>query len=192
MKKIVTWALYAVVMLASDWALAHESGTPQLGEHELKTLIYQSINVTLLVLGLIYFARKPVQKYFEQKRDSFLQIALKAQSAKEQAENDRIDIEVRLTKLKSTSEETLSKAKAEAAELKKQLIAEAEALSQRMKAEAQSTVRVEIERAKASLRTQMIAGAASLAEGELGKKMTPELQSQLAGDFISGLSEVRQ
>jgi F-type H+-transporting ATPase subunit b len=192
MKKLGSLFLLALITLASEWALAHEAGTPQLGDHELKTLIYQSINVTLLIVGLIYFVRKPVQKYFEQKRDSFLQVALKAQSAKEQAENDRIDIEVRLTKLKNTSEETLSKAKAEAAELKKQLIAEAEALSLRMKAEAQSTVRVEIERAKASLRAQMIAGAAALAEAELGNKMTPELQSQLAGDFISGLSEVRQ
>ena len=184
--------LFSILIIASALASAHEAGgEPNLGPHELATLRAQIFNVVLMFAGLIYFDRKPIKDFFAQKRTVFLEVAQKAQAAKEEAVRGRMEIEVRLSKLQSTTEESISRARAEAAELKKQLILEAQALSQRMRAEAQATAKHELERAKHSLRLQMIMGAQQQAQAELEKKLTPEDQKRLEGDFISGLQEVR-
>ena len=185
-------SLILAILMTALVAKAHEgAGEPTLGEHELKTLIYQSINVFILVAGLFYFIRKPVKDFFAQKRVGFLDVAKRAHEAQQKAAQERVEIEVRLSKLQNTQEESVSRARAEAAELKRQLILEAEALSQRMKLEAQATAKSEIERAKQALRLQMITGSLELAEKHLQEKLTQEDQSRFEKEFIANLQEVR-
>jgi F-type H+-transporting ATPase subunit b len=184
--------LISCILIASVLASAHEAGgEPNLGPHELSTLKAQIFNVVLMFAGLVYFVRKPIKAFFAEKRTVFLEVAQKAQAAKEDAIRGRMEIEVRLSKLQSTTEESISRARAEAAELKNQLILEAQALSLRMRAEAQATAKHELERAKQNLRIQMISGAKQMAQAELEKKLTPEDQKRLEGEFITGLQEVR-
>jgi len=174
--------------------MAQASGGEQGSGHDaipVQTLIYQTINVTILFAGLIYFLKNPIKNFFLDKKTLFLSASEKAQAARAAAEQEHIEIQVRLTKLESTTDESISRARAEAADLKKQLIEEAHIISKRIKSEAESAARLEIEKAKNHLREQMIAESVKLTRTQLNTKVSSEDHKRLQGDFIESIRAVQ-
>jgi F-type H+-transporting ATPase subunit b len=161
-----------------------------LDEQTLKTIVYQIINVGALIAGLIYFLRKPTREFFKSKKETFVATARKSQEARQAAENERMQIQVRLNKLESTTEESLGRAKAEAAEMRTQMLVEAESISRRIREEANSAARLEVERAKNYLREQMIIDATALSRTQM-QKVTTEDHQRLQGAFIDNIQAVR-
>ncbi|MCE3009408.1 MAG: ATP synthase F0 subunit B [Proteobacteria bacterium] len=156
------------------------------------TVAAQAFNVSLLFGGLFYFLRTPVKNFFANKKTNFVSAAEKSQAARKAAEDERMEIQVRLTKLESTADETISRARAEASDMKKQLIAEAKNLSEKLRQEAQAAAKIEIEKAKNSLRSAMIQDAAKLAREEIGTKLSGEDHSRLQGQFIQNIQAVHK
>ncbi len=175
-----------LILILSQAALAAEHGTAHEGI-PTRTVIYQLINFTLLIGGLIYFLREPVGKYFHDKRADYLNAASKAETARKAAEAERMEMQIRLTELESTADESVTKARIEAAEMKKQLLAEAEALSKRIREEAEISAKFESERAKNQLRENLIKESIELAKAQLGSKVTVEDHQRLQEEFISNI-----
>lgn len=148
---------------------------------------YQVVNVTILIVGLIYFTKDAAKKYFAERHHVFVVAAEKAQAARSQAEQEHTEIQVKLSKLESTAAESISRAKAEAAELKHQLVAEAEAASKKIKTEAEQAARLEIERAKNHLREQLIQDAVVAARTQLSQKVSSDDHQRLQGEFINNM-----
>ncbi len=74
---------FLTLIFISSLVFANESGHG--GGHDeipLKTIMYQTINVTILFAGLFYFLKNPVKTFFKEKKEQFLSSAEKAQSAK--------------------------------------------------------------------------------------------------------------
>lgn len=188
------YLLTSLIMTVSLAALAAEEH----GAHgealaiPVKLVTYQTINVVIMVIGLYYFLREPVRKYFADKRATYLSAAQKAESARKAAENERMQIEVRLSKLESTADESVARARAEAADMKKQLVAEAEALSKRIRDEAQESARIEIEKAKTHLREALIKESLEIAKAQVSSKLTADDHKRLQSDFISHIQAVQK
>lgn len=175
-------------------AFANEGGhgaAQGLDAHTIKTMIYQAINIAILVGALIYGLKASIKEFFKQKQASFLSTAEKAKAARVQAEEEHAQIKIQLTKLESTTHETISRARADAAQMRHQMLQEAEAMSKRIQQEAEQAAALEIAKAKASLRDQMIVQATILAEEALKQKVSTEDHKRLQGDFIRNVSEVR-
>jgi len=184
--------LFALVLLAAAFAgAAEEAHHEGLTAHEKSTIMYQTINVSLLVLGLIYFLREPVRTFFSDKRKAFQAAAEKAAQALQIAEDNRIAIEVRLNQLKGTADESLSRARAEAADMRNQMLKDAAEISARLQKEAKATAALETNKAREALRLQLITQAASLTEEFLEKKVTAADQSRLQGEFIDNIQTVQ-
>lgn len=166
-------------------------GSVGLDDQTIKTMIYQALNVFILVAALVYGLKSTVKDFFKQKKEVFLSTAKKAQSLKQQAEEEHAQIKVQLTKLESSATESISRARADAAEMKQQLIIEAQALSKRIQEEAELAARLEVTRAKNQLREQMIQQASLLASDQIVQKVSAEDHRRLQGDFIQNVSEVR-
>jgi F-type H+-transporting ATPase subunit b len=162
-----------------------------LDDHQVKVIIYQSINVTIMFIGLWYFLRKSVREHFQTKRNNFVVAAEKAQKMREAAEQERVEIQLRLSRLQSTADESVARARAEAADYKNALIAEAKEVSKRIKKEAEDTAIFEVERARNHLRAQMIKEATALAAGQMESKLTSEDQRRLQGEFIEHIQGVK-
>ena len=176
------------------WAQEH-GGHGEEGGHDgipTKIIIYQTINVVLLIIGMIYFLREPLKKYFQERRSLFLSEAKKAEAARKAAEQERMDIQVRLSKLESTADESIERARAEAADMKKQLIAEAEALSKRIREEAQEAARLEAEKAKNQIREALIKESLETARTQLTARVTPEDHQRLQSHFINNIQAVQK
>lgn len=193
MKQFMT--ITTLILAAAS--VAFGAGAEHGGEHgaihiPTKLITYQAINVIIMFAALIYFTRAGVRKFFEEKRATYLSAAQKAESARRAAEEEHNQIQVRLSKLENTADESVSRARAEAADMKKQLIAEAEALSKRIREEAEQSARMEIQRAKNQLREALIRDSVEAAKGQLGTKVSAEDQKRLQSDFISNIQAVQK
>ncbi len=180
-------------LLITSYALGSEHGVPHgLDEHTIKTIIYQSINVTILIAGLLYFLRHPVKEFFKNKKKAFEATAERALALRKTAEKEREEIQIKLSRLEGTADESLSRARAEAADMKKALIAEAHSLSKRIHEEAAAAAKLETEKAKNILREQMIKEAAIIAAKLMTEKLNQDDQKRLQGEFIEHIRAVRQ
>jgi F-type H+-transporting ATPase subunit b len=180
------------IVFYSQAFAAGGSGGHGLDEHAIKTIIYQAINVFVLFGGLIYFLKKPVQQHFKQKKESFIASASKAESARAAAESEHMQIQVKLTKLQNTADESISRAKAEAASVRNQMVAEAEAVSKRIKDEAAVAAKLEYEKAKARIRDLMLQEAIEASRAQLSSKVSNEDHARLQGNFINNMQAGQQ
>jgi F-type H+-transporting ATPase subunit b len=160
---------------------AHSEGIPY------KTIMFQAINLSMLVGLLVYLLKKPLKLFFTEKKQNFLKAAEKAEQIQKIAEQEHLQIKVRLTKLQSTSDESIAKARAEASDLKKQLIAEAQATAKRVELETKTTIELELTKAKQQLREQLIQEAILLSRSSISSKVSVEDHKRLEGDFIKNI-----
>lgn len=163
------------------------------GDHEIpvKVIIYQTINVSILFAGLFYFLKKPVKNFFLEKKTQYILAAEKAQSAKFAAEQENLAIQVKLTKLESTADESIMRARAEAADLKNNLVNEAQLLSQRIKLEAENAAKNEIEKAKNKIREELIIESMKLARTQVKTIVSKEDHRRLQNEFIESINAVQ-
>jgi len=182
----------SILLLISLPALALAAGGGHGHGIPWKTIIYQTINVSILIGGLIFLLRKPIAGHFAQKREQFVGAAEKANAARKQAEQEHMEIKVKLNKLESSADESVSRARAEAADLKKQMVAEAENLSQRIRHEATQAARLEVVRAKTQLREALIREAFSATRTQIDTKVSKEDHLKLQGEFIQHLQQGAQ
>jgi F-type H+-transporting ATPase subunit b len=176
-------ALYAAEGHGSSHANAHE-GVPMV-------VLYQAINVGLIVVGLFYFLRHKAGAFFAAKREEYIAAQDRAKSALTQAEHEHHDVHTKLIKLETTKQETLMRAKADAVELRRQLMIDAELIIKRVKEEAALAAKLEIERAKAELRNQLMNDAIAVATKEISNKSTNEDQLRLQQNFINKVQVVQ-
>jgi F-type H+-transporting ATPase subunit b len=155
-------------------------------------VLYQAINFAIFV-GLGFFLlRKPVSRYFSSREQAFKQALVKAQAARQEAEQRKTEIQMRLSKLQSTAEESIEKARAEAEALRSQIVLDAADLAKKLREDAEATADAEIERAKRELREDVLAQSLALSRKVLNEKMAEQDQKRLQTEFVDKIQVVRQ
>ncbi|MBV2168995.1 MAG: ATP synthase F0 subunit B [Bdellovibrio sp.] len=169
--------LAPAVVLASGGE-HHDAGIP-------KAVIYQLINITILIAGIVYFTKDGIVSFFAGRKTAYLEAAQKSAFAREQAEKEFVDIKNKLATLEATREESLQKAKAHADDLKKQILGEASDVSKRIRDDAELTVKLEVQRAQKELRSQLLKDSVEAARVVLTKDLGSSDQQKLQKDFIN-------
>lgn len=154
-------------------------------------IIYQVINVAIIIGAGIYYLKDKVVNYFESRKSDFVQAANKAQEQRKAAEDEHMQIKVKLNKLDSTADESLQRAKAEAADFRNQMLKEAEELSKKIKIEAEQAAKLEFEKAKIAIRTQMVEEAVGMAKQQISTQITQEDHKNLESEFINNMRAVQ-
>nr|BFD61307.1 hypothetical protein CKG001_34140 [Bdellovibrio sp. CKG001]BFD69015.1 hypothetical protein HAGR004_40370 [Bdellovibrio sp. HAGR004] len=157
------------------------------GEGIPKAVMYQAINVVILVAGLIYFTKDGIVSFFAGRKTAYLEAAQKSAFAREQAEKEFVDIKSKLANLDQTREENLRKAQTHAEELKKQILDEAADVSKRIQNDAELTVKLEVQRAQKELRSQLLKDSVEAARIVLTKDLGSADQQKLQKDFINNV-----
>lgn len=177
--------LNALISLTPALAIAASGGH---GGHDVgipTVVLYQLINVVILVAGLIYFTKDSIVTFFKDRKAQYLEAAQKSAFAREQAEREFVDIKTKLAQLDATRAESLNKAQAHANDMKKQILDEAQAVTKRIKDDAQLTVKLEVERAQRDLRQQLLKDSVEAARTVLTKDLGNADQQKLQKDFIN-------
>ena len=155
------------------------------GEGVPKAVIYQLINVTILVVGLVYFTKGSIVQFFSGRKAAYLEAAQKSAFAREQAEREFVDIKEKLANLDATREDSLKKAQAHAEDIKKQILDEAQNVTKRIRDDAQLTANLEVQRAQKELRAQLLKDSVEAARVVLTKDLSSSDQQKLQKDFIN-------
>ena len=173
------------------FAAAAEHG----GEHHEieipKAVIYQAINIAILIGGLIYFTREGIVSFFAGRKTAYLEAAQKSAFAREQAEKEFVDIKGKLANLDSTRAEQLNKARTHADDLKKQITTEADQVSKRIREDAEMTARLEVQRAQKELREKLLNDSVEAARIVLTKDIGATDQQKLQKEFVNHIEVVR-
>lgn len=187
MKALVGLIIF-VSSTAAQAAPGHGHGD---GGIPITMVLWQLANVLILFGGIFYLTRKTIIESFAKRRSDYLAASEKSQSLKQAAEQELRTVLENLSKLKTTSEDSIRRAHAEAAELKNNLIKEAHELSMRIKKEAADSAAAETRRAKLDLTQNFLGEAFQNAESQL-KGISAQDKSKLQTQFVENMKVSQQ
>lgn len=162
------------------------------GHNEIPfVVVYQAINVTLLVALLYGLTRKKVRVYFTSRLETHEQAKKTAQKAFADAQERHAEVSKKLQSLHADEKATIEKAQAEAMLLKSKLIQEAEHLATNIVTDAKKTAHYEFEKAKQELRKEAFEQALKLAKTDIEKNLNEKDQKNLQRQFVDNIGTVQ-
>jgi F-type H+-transporting ATPase subunit b len=172
----------AVALLVLLHALPAYAADPS-GEG-LKSFLWPTFNLVLLIAVLVYFTRKPLHAYFEKRRED-IQGELKsaadqlaaAETAYAKWQRRMIDLEGELEEIRATSKQ---RAEAE----RERIIEDARANAERIRRDSMAAVELELRRARETLREEATQLAIELAGERLSREVTDADRDRLVDEFI--------
>jgi F-type H+-transporting ATPase subunit b len=153
----------------------------------LRDLLFSALNLVLLLGVLIYFARKPVADFFEDRRKRIQGDLESAKKEGAEAEARYAKWQRRLLDLEGELAEIRETARARAEAERAQILADAAAGAERIKRDALETVDQELRRARAQLRREAADLAVELATERLRSQVSSDDQDRLLDEFVSAI-----
>ncbi len=164
--------------LAAPAGAAGDEGDP------LGAFFYEALNILILMVVLVYFARKPIRVFFADRREqidsdlkSAAQLHTEAELRNAQWQRKLIELESELDGIRTTARE---RAEAE----RERILSDASAAAERIRNEARAAVGQELRRARAKLREEASDLAVSIAADTLRDRVTREDRDRLLDEFI--------
>lgn len=186
------FTMFCSVILGSALAMAAE-GRHEAGGHEgiPFVIVYQAINVALLIALLYGLTRKKVRIYFSSRLETHEQAKKSAQKAFAEAQERHAEVTKKLQGLHADENVTIERAQAEAMILKSKLIQEAEQLASHIASDAKKTAHYEFEKAKQDLKKEAFDQALKLARSEIEKNLNEKDQKNLQRQFVDNIGTVQ-
>jgi F-type H+-transporting ATPase subunit b len=176
---MVAFALVLFASVAVASGDSHEEGTGI-----LKELIYQALNLALLLGVLIYFGRKPISEFFSTRRSGIQSELSEAADLLTQAELRNSELQRRLVDLGSEVEGIREEAGRRAEEEADRILADARTTAERIRRDAQAAVAQELRRAQSELREEAADLALELAARKLNEQVGEADRERLVDEFI--------
>lgn len=165
-------------------ALAAEAGDQGTDQSEL---VWQAVNLAILLGIIVYFARRPVRDYFAERREGIRHEVEEAATLLKQAETRYAEWQRKLVELDGELEQIRAQARRRAHEERDRILEEARAAAERMRRDADAAIDQEVRRAGQELRREAADLAVELAARMLREKVDERDQSRLVDEFITGV-----
>jgi len=150
-----------------------------------REMMWQAINLAIVVGLIFYLARKPVIEFFTSRREqigSDLEVAAELLS---QAEARNSEIQRRLADLDSELEGIRESTRERAEDESERILADANKTAERIQTDAVAAVDQELQRAARELRSEAADLALELAAGILKERVTDTDRERLLDEFIT-------
>ncbi len=153
------------------------------------TLIWQSLNV-LIVMSVLYFLLfKPVAGIMKRREEFVEQTLSHAASARKEAEELLAQYQSQLHEARAEAQRIVEKAAADAEEYARKVRAEADAEAQAMIEKAKADIAAEREKAIAAIRDEMAVLAVLAAGKVIGREIQKEDHERLIQEFVAKVGE---
>ncbi len=169
-----------IVLAASPAFASGDEGGPTLMD-----LIWQAANLALLLVVLVWVARKPVQNYFADRRDLIREDIETATELLQAAEARNAEWQRKLVDLESEFEQIRATSRHRAEEEREQIVAAAQDTAERIRNDASASVERELRRAQAVLREEAADLAMDLASKILSESVDDRDRERLVDEFIT-------
>lgn len=152
--------------------------------HEGSVLFYRVLNVVLLLLVLYVVARKPIQAFFRDRRDSIQGDVEKAAQLRTEAEERHGRLQRQLAELETDLERIRRTARERAESERERILGDARASADRIREDARLAIDQELRRAREELRREASDLSVELASGMLRDQVGAADQERLLDEFI--------
>lgn len=168
---------------------AAEGGAANPVSFDVWTLIFQSLNV-LVVMGVLYFMLfKPVAGIMK-KREEFVENSLAhAAQSKQEAERLLAEYQAQLRGARDEAQQIIEKATRDAEEYSRKRREEADQEAQAMLEKAKTEIALEREKALSAIREEVATLAVLAASKVIGRALNQEDHEALIRDFVSKAGE---
>lgn len=171
----------AALMLLSSPAYAAGGGW--------SLIIFQAINLTILVFLLVKFAGKPVNRAIKAKAEQVEKDIVEAKRLHDEAQAMLDDYEQKLGALDAKADELLEQYRKDGEAEKARLIAAAEAEAERIRVDAERSAKNELARALTRLEAEVVDLAVDAAEQAIREKLGPADHRRLTADYLGQLEQ---
>ncbi len=148
-------------------------------------LVWQAVNLVLLIAVLVVVARKPIQNYFATRREEIKGDIETASNLLDSAEQNFKDWQGKLVELERELEDIRSNARRRAEEERDQILAAARDTAERIKNDAVASVDQELRRAQEELRHEAADLSIDLAANLLRNQVDERDRDRLMDEFIT-------
>jgi F-type H+-transporting ATPase subunit b len=179
MRRVGGLALAALLLAAPASAAGGEGGEGGAG------LLWPTVNLLILLVVLVYFARKPVSQYFADRRSGISGELDEAAQLKKEAEARFAKWQRRLADLERELAEIRTTARERADTEREHILADARASAERIRRDASLAIEHEVRRARERLRGEASELAVELAAGMLKQQVGPSDRERLLDEFIA-------
>jgi len=173
------------IALAGALLLAAPAGAAEGGESALRDIGFRVLNVLMLLALLLYFARKPIQNFFSERRNRIRDEIKQASELRREAEERHSKWQRRLVDLEAELESIRGAARERAEREREQILADARAAAQRIQSDAHMAIDRDMRRAVEQLRSEAADLAVELAGEMLAEKITADDRERLLDEFIA-------
>lgn len=171
-------ALAGVATLASGaLAAGGHTGGPD------AAFYWKAINFAILVFLVVYFGRKYIVRFFQNRSSRIEEELNAARRAQAEAEQKARDYEQKYAALKDEVVALAERSRQVAEEEKQKILEEARALSARMVENARNRISMEFERTARDIRSDMIDQAFERAQSELQTSVSAANNEELVQEF---------
>ena len=185
LERICTLApLLAFIVLAPASALAASGGADPTWD-----LIWRVANLVLLLGVLFFLARKPLQAFFQDRRDRIQGELQSAAQLRKEAEERYAKWQRQLVDLDAELERVRAIARERAETERAQILADAQAAAERIRSDAHVAVEQELRRARDQLREEASALSIQLASELLQSQVTDTDRDRLLDEFITKIEQ---
>jgi F-type H+-transporting ATPase subunit b len=180
----------ALATAAAPVAMAQDHGEAAEAEHheiDWNTFGWQIVDFLVLVVLLVWLARKPASEFFAKRRSDIADKLAEAERIKAEAEAKYAEYQKRLSNMGAELEELKDEIiKAGEAE-RDRMVVEAERKASRLRKDAEFVVEQRIKQLQKDLRAEMVQAAVDAASKVLEERTTDADQEKLTKDFIAKL-----
>lgn len=179
-------ALLAVVVSGSARAAGGGEGP------DVMTLVWQGVNLIILIGVLVYFAREPIVNFFRSRHSQVKTDLDSAAGVLSEAEARLAEWQARADRLEAEIAEIKRVARERASAESERILADAETAAERIRNDAGAALDQEVARAREELRAEAATLATKLAADLLEAQVNDDDQQRLVDEFVARVESDRR
>jgi F-type H+-transporting ATPase subunit b len=152
-------------------------------------LFWQTVNVTLLIAVLIYFARKPVLSYLGERRDGIANNLESSAKLLSEAESKLTEWSAKVADIDREAEEIRNATRRAAEAERDRIVADAEVTAERIRRSAGAVIDRELQQARVALQREAADLAVELAGKLLEDQVDEGDKARLIDEFIGHVEQ---
>jgi len=152
-------------------------------------MLWQAVNLLLLLAVLFVLARKPIREFFAARRELIGTEIDEAADVLARAESNFAEWQRKLVELDAELADIRNTARERARHEREQILAEAQESAERIQRNASAAIERELRRARSDLREEAAVLAARLAEQMLERQTGDADRERLLDEFISSVEQ---
>ncbi len=149
--------------------------------------LWPVVNFSVLIIVLVFFARKPVAEFFKNRTALIEKSLREASEAKELAQKTLDQVKERLRNTDSEIAQIIEAARKSGEKEKEAIIAEGERLKERIIEQGKANIDFELQKAKERIKSDAARMALELAEKQIREQLGQKEQEALIDDYIKRL-----